>query len=335
MRNTATNLIQGSRLRIAMILFCSAVFWAGLFVLFLGGFQFISLYVDLANTIVEYLFSMFFLSLLVMLFFSSGIIVYTALFHSREAAYLLTTPASTDRIFAYKFIEAVGFSSWGFFLLGSPLMVAYGLTVKAPAGFYGMFLLYLISFVLIPGSVGAVAAIAVANIFPRRQKTVLALSVVGVLVLLVMLGVRLWRTPGDTLSGDWLGSMLNRMAFCQNPLWPSRWMSAGLLASAKGEWSQARYHLMVLSAHAALLYSGGRGRGARPLPPRLQQSSGRTHVTAPARPFLPGRDRASALLLPAPSHPAAHRQRPANLLARSGPVVAILDLLRIARLLLS
>ncbi|MGB0070837.1 MAG: hypothetical protein WBQ11_22670, partial [Isosphaeraceae bacterium] len=149
---------------------------------------------------------------------------------------------------------ALGFSSWGFFLLGSPLMVAYGLTVKAPAAFYAMFLLYLLSFVLIPGSVGAVAAITVANIFPRRQKTVLTLAVAGVLALLAILGIRLWRTPGDTLSGDWLGSMLNRLAFCQNPLWPSRWMSAGLLASAKGEWSQAGYHLMVLSAHAALLY---------------------------------------------------------------------------------
>ncbi len=253
-RNTAASLVHGSRLRISMILFCSAVFWTGLFALFLGGFQFISLYVDLANTIVEYLFSLFFLSLLVMLFFSSGIIVYTALFHSREAAYLLTTPASTDRIFAYKFAEAIGFSSWGFFLLGSPLMVAYGLTVKAPAAFYGMFLLYLFSFVLVPGSVGAMAAIVVANVFPRRQKTILTLAVTLVLALIVFLGVRLWRTPGDALSGDWLGGMLNRLAFCQNPLWPSRWMSAGLLASAKGEWARAGYHLMVLSAHAALLY---------------------------------------------------------------------------------
>jgi len=186
-RNMSRNLLQGSRLRIAMILFCSAVFWGGLFVLFLGGFQFISLYVDLSNTIVEYLFGMFFLSLLVMLFFSSGIIVYTTLFHSREAAYLLTTPASTDRIFASKFAEAIGFSSWGFFLLGSPLMVAYGLTVKAPAAFYAMFLPYLLSFVLIPGSVGAVAAITVANVFPRRQKTVAARRRAGA------------RTPGQPL----------------------------------------------------------------------------------------------------------------------------------------
>ena len=117
-----------------MILICSAVFWVGLFGLFFGGFQFIGMYVDLANTIIEYLFSMFFLSLLVMLFFSTGIIVYTGLFQSREAAYLLTTPASTDRIFAYKFVEAIGFSSWGFLLLGSPMMVAYGLTVEAAGG---------------------------------------------------------------------------------------------------------------------------------------------------------------------------------------------------------
>jgi ABC-2 type transport system permease protein len=253
-RNTLGAMVRGSRLRILMILFCSAIFWAGLFVLFLGGFQFVGLYVDLANTIIEYLFSMFFLSLLVMLFFSTSIIVYTTLFHSREATYLLTTPASTDRIFAYKFAEAAGFSSWGFFLLGSPLMVAYGLTVKAPASFYLMFLPYMLSFVLIPGSLGAVAAITVANVFPRRQKTVLGVSIVTVVAVATFMGIRLWRTPGDALSGDWLGSMLNRLAFCQNPLWPSRWMSAGLLASAKGEWPQTGYNLMFLSAHAGLAY---------------------------------------------------------------------------------
>ena len=254
LRNTVRTLFRGSWLRIAMILCCSAIFWAGLFVLFLGGFQFVGMYVDLANTIIEYLFSMFFLSLLVMLFFSTGIIVYTSLFHSQEAAYLLTTPAATDRIFAYKFAEAMGFSSWGFFLLGSPLLVAYGLTVKAPLAFYAIFLPYLLSFVLIPGSLGSGAAIIVANVFPRRQKTVLAVAVTGVLIVIVLLGIRLWRTPGEPLGSDWLGSMLGRLAFCQNPLWPSRWMSAGLLASAKGQWSQAGFHLMVLSAHAALGY---------------------------------------------------------------------------------
>jgi ABC-2 type transport system permease protein len=253
-RNTVYSLLAGSRLRVGMILFCSVVFWLGLFGLFLGGFEFIGLSDELFHAIFEYLFSMFFLSISVMLFFSTGIITYTALFHSREGAFLLTTPASTDRIFAYKFAEAVVISSWGFFLLGSPLMAAYGLTIKAPAAFYAMFLIYLVMFVLIAGSLGAIVAIVVANVFPKRQKAVLALGVITTLGLLVGLAIRLWRTPGDTLTSDWLGNVQNRLAFCQYPLWPSRWMSAGLLASARGDWPRSGYYLMVLSAHAALAY---------------------------------------------------------------------------------
>jgi ABC-2 type transport system permease protein len=253
-RNSVRAILSGSRLRLSMILICSAVFWLGLFGLFLGGFEFMGMNDALFNGIFEYLFSMFFLSILVMLFFSTGIITYTALFHSREGAFLLTTPATTDRIFAYKFSEAIGLSSWGFFLLGSPLMVAYGLTMKASAAFYAMFLAYLVSFVLIAGSLGAIAAIGVANVFPRRQRLVLGLSVMGILGLMAVLGIRVWTAAADTQSNEWLSGVQDRLAFTQNPLWPSRWMSAGLLAAAKGEWSRAGYYLVVLSAHGGLAY---------------------------------------------------------------------------------
>jgi ABC-2 type transport system permease protein len=252
--NTVRMLLAGSRLRISMIVFCSVVFWVGLFGLFLGGFEFIGLNDELFHGIFEYLFSMFFLSILVMLFFSTGIITYTALFHSREGAFLLTTPATTDRIFAYKFAEATGLSSWGFFLLGSPLMVAYGLTSDAPAAYYAIFLAYLASFVMIAGSLGAIAAIAVANVFPRRQRLVLGSSAAAIVGLLAFVGFRLWTAPGEALSNDWLASVTDRLAFTQNPLWPSRWMSAGLLAAAKGEWDRAGYYLVVLSAHGGLAY---------------------------------------------------------------------------------
>ncbi len=254
MRNTVRSILSGSRLRLAMILFCSAVFWLGLFGLFWGSFEFIGINDALVNGIFEYLFSMFFLSILVMLFFSTGILTYTALFHSREGAFLLTTPATTDRIFAYQFTESVGLSSWAFFLLGSPLMAAYGLTNGAAPGFYLIFLAYLVAFVLIAGSLGAIAAIVVANVFPRRQKLVLAASGAGILALGGLLVWQLWSTPGDALSTDWLAGVQDRLAFAQSPLWPSRWMSAGLLAASRSEWSRSGYYLVVLSAHAGLAY---------------------------------------------------------------------------------
>ncbi len=55
LRNTVRALLSGSRLRLVMVLVCSLIFWVGLFGLFFGGFQFISKYVDLVNTVVEYL----------------------------------------------------------------------------------------------------------------------------------------------------------------------------------------------------------------------------------------------------------------------------------------
>lgn len=253
-RNTVRAHLAGSRLRLAMILICSAVFWTVLFGLFFEGFMFVGMYVDLKNTIVEHLFSMFFLSLLVMLFVSTGIIVYTGLFQSREAAFLLTTPAATDQIFAYKFFEAIAFSSWGFLLLVSPMMVAYGITVPASAAFYGVFFLYLLSFVLIPGSLGAVAAILVANFFPRRQKAVLAASVAVIVAAVAFLVTQVMKTPGSALSNDWLGGLLGRLAFSQDPLLPSRWMSAGLVAAARGNWADSLFYLMVLTGHAGLVY---------------------------------------------------------------------------------
>jgi ABC-2 type transport system permease protein len=248
-------LLTGSRLRLAMIAICSAIFWAGLFLLFFGGFQFLKSFVpNLSGEFVEYIFSMFFLSLLIMLIFSAGIILYTGLFQSREAAYLLTTPASPDRIFAYKFFEAIAYSSWAFLLLGSPLMVSFGIVEDASWTFYAIFPVFFLAFVLIPGSLGAIGAILVATFLPRRQKTVLGIGV-GLLVLgLVVFGLRIWTTPGDLLTSDWLDGLLDRLEFSRHPLWPSRWMSSGLVASVRGDWSTGLFYLGVVAAHAGVVY---------------------------------------------------------------------------------
>ena len=198
---------------------------------------------------------MFFLSILIMLFFSTGIITYTGLFHSREGVFLLSTPATTDRIFAYKFAEAVAMSSWGFFLLGSPLMVAYGLTVKAPIGVLRHVPGLSVHVRHDRGQSGCDRGDSGRQCVPETSEA----GAGG-------------RGHGDaggtdspwpcgsgtlrrhTLTSDWLGSVQERLAFCQHPLWPSRWMSAGLLASARGDWPRAGYYLMVLSAHAGLGY---------------------------------------------------------------------------------
>lgn len=253
-RNGLGTILSRARLRTAVILACSVVFWAGLYTLFSEAFRFLSTILPLSNEVVEYIFSMFFLSLLVMLVFSTGIILYSSLFQSREAAFLLTTPAPADRVFAHKFLEAMAFASWGFFLLGSPILIAFGVTARVPWPFYLFFLPYLAAFVLIPGSCGAIGAILIANLVPRRRKTALAILIGLVAVALALIAQRLWRTPGETMSREWLDAMLGRLEFSQNMLLPSRWLSKGLLESARGDSGSGAFYLMVTAAHAGLAY---------------------------------------------------------------------------------
>ena len=253
-RNGLQIILAGSRLRTGMVVACSAVFWTTLFILFFEGFQFLDKNVGATNEITEYLFGMFFLSLLILLVFSTGIITYSGLFHSREATYLLTTPAPADQVFAFKFAEAMAFSSWGFLLLGSPMMVAYGITAGASASFYFVFLAYLIGFVLIPGSLGAIGAILIANYMPRRAKTSLAILLVITVAAAAFVGIRMLRTPGETLSREFFDSLIGQLAFSQHPLLPSTWLSRGLIGAARNDWTVGLFYLMTTTAHAGLAY---------------------------------------------------------------------------------
>ena len=253
-RNQLRGVLQGSRLRILLILVFSLIFWGALFAFFYEGFQFLNSFLNATEEVVEYVFGIFFLSLLVMLVISNGIIVYAGMFHAREMEYLLSLPATDDRIFAYKFVEALAFSSWGFVLLGSPLLVAFGITAHAPWFYYILFLLYLLSFVLLAGSLGAMGAFCVANFASHRPRTVLAVLGVILLASLILLVSGVMRAPGELLTRDWLDSVLDRLTFSQNPLLPSRWLSHGLLAAARGEAEPALYYLLVVFSQGAVAY---------------------------------------------------------------------------------
>jgi ABC-2 type transport system permease protein len=253
-RNQVGFVIAGSRLRPVMIVACSAIFWCGLFGLFFEAFQFLGTFVTLLNEIVSHLFGVFFLSLLVMLVLSTGIILHTSLYASREATFLMTMPVSADRVFAYKFVEAIGFSSWAFLLLITPMLVSYGITVEAPWPYYLIMFGFLFAFVMIPGCLGAIAALLVARFVPRRRKTVVAASLLIFITATVFLGSRLLQTPGDVLTRDWLDSLLGKLSFSQHPLLPSRWMSQGLISAAAGEYRTSLFYLIELAANAGFFY---------------------------------------------------------------------------------
>ena len=163
-RTHVKQLLTTARLRTALVVGLSLFFWIGLFLLFYEGFTFIVDHVGQAGATyhaqtVRFVFHLFFASLNVMLVFSSGIILYTGLYNSPETQFLLSLPLRAERIVLYKFQEAVFFSSWGFFLLASPIMIAYGIVAEAPWYYYLLLLPLIISFVYIPCGIGAICCL--------------------------------------------------------------------------------------------------------------------------------------------------------------------------------
>jgi ABC-2 type transport system permease protein len=238
-RRRLRQLMTAGRLRTALIIGLSLFFWAGLFALFYAGFNFLVEHVGPAGAsyhaqTVKFVFHLFFASLNVMLVFSSGIILYSGLFNSPEIHFLLTLPVRAERLVLFKFQEAVFFSSWGFFLLASPMMIAYGIVVGAPWFYYCLLLPLIIAFVYIPSGIGALCCLLIIHKLPRLRTVIVT---VAALAALAVAARSIWLTisgPQTLLFGSaWFEETVHRFRFTQQEWLPSSWLAGGLLEAAR------------------------------------------------------------------------------------------------------
>ncbi len=248
--------ISRSRWQLAMAIFTSAVMWLILFGLFFHGFQVMERYRLVSGYLNELLFGLFFSALLIMLVFSTGMILYAGLFDSDESGFLLVRPIPADFVFAFKFQEAMFFSSWGFVLLGTPMVVAYGIIVGAPASFYLLGIIYFSAFTLLPGSIGALICLLVTLVIPRRKIEFLVMAGVIFVLVAAVFGVRAWQSFGaGVVSQSKLVQFLQQFDLSNIPLMPSHWMSKGLLtASYPDGFSRSLSYLLVLLSNALFAY---------------------------------------------------------------------------------
>ena len=257
--------LSRSRVQLVSIAGASIVLWLGLFCFFFEGFQFIHhglTHEGLRTQLIHAVFNVFFLTLTVMLFFSAAIILFGALYRSDEAAFLLSTPVRRGRIVLYKFQETVFFSCWGFVLLGSPMLLAYGIVAGSPWYYYVLLAPFVLAFVMVPAGLGAIACLAAVRLVPKVR--VHALAVLVALVLAGGAGFG-WRVLAyqnrDMMTSSWFQDVLARLEFSEQRLLPSWWLSSGLLEAAhpvtsedgRDSWLDSFMFLAVLSSNALLL----------------------------------------------------------------------------------
>jgi ABC-2 type transport system permease protein len=258
-RNGLRVMLESGRVKLVTMVATSALVALFVLALSLYGFHTLNrLNIPFKGLIVGGLFDLLFFTLGVMLLFSTGIILYASLFTAPEAGFLLTTPARADRIFAAKFEAAVVFSSWGFVVLGLPVLVAYGAVGGVPWYYYPLLPLYLIGFVLLPGAVSALACLLLVRYLPRNRKQVLLWA--G-LLLTAAAGYWFYQTATAArrtlIRGgqrDELEGFVGQFALAQHPLVPSHWMTNGIMAAARGEPGEALLPLAMIWSNGLLAY---------------------------------------------------------------------------------
>jgi len=255
-RNAGRLMFANSRVKIISMVSCSAVIWLALYAGAIWGFGLISHSpMTPVGGIMELLLGTMFLTLGGMLIVSTGLILYASLFTGAEAKFLLTTPARADQIFAMKFQSAIVFSSWAFVVLGGPILIAYGVTFSVPWYFYALLPVYLASYVILPGALGAILCLMIVNYFPQRRAQALA----GLLALVALVLVYwAWQVIAVTKQGfgnrDSLQRIFDMFELAKSNYSPSKWMSHGLLALARGDVASSLFPLALLWSNALLLY---------------------------------------------------------------------------------
>lgn len=258
--NSARQLLGSAGLRVLTIVACSVLIWVCVYAGSTWGFRFVQQQrLPFLDDIVGTVLDLFFLPLALMLLFSTGIILYGSLFASPEAAFLLNTPVPADRVFAYKYQGALAFSSWAFLLLGSAVLIPFGVRFEAPWYFYALLPLFLLGFVLLPGSLGALACLLLVRTVPRRRKQAAILGGLALAGLLVALAVfwlvHLARTAREAgWTRDAVKLLLAQFDFARGTLMPSDWMVRGLLAAKNGDGRETAYRLVLLWSNGLFAY---------------------------------------------------------------------------------
>jgi len=255
-RNRARLFARQSRFKVAVLTLFSIAFWVSLYRLFYEGLFFIHTVAVGYNfhSLIDAMFYVFFFALTVMLIFSNAIIGYTSYFKSRETGFLLACPARPESIFLYKFAESLGFSSWAFLFLGTPLMAAYGRLFEVPWHFYVASAGFLAAYMFLPAAVGAAVAMLVTVYVPRTRRGLVIGAVLAAILGVLIVGSKVVIAHGGAAMDLKLASeVFESTRFSRIPVLPSYWLSKGILDLAAQRYSSSIFFFGLIAANGLFL----------------------------------------------------------------------------------
>lgn len=166
----------------------------------------------------------------------------------------LVLPLPAPRVFALHGAEAIVQSSWATFLLGTAVLLGYGVSHQARAQYYALMPVVLAAFLLLCGVLGLLGAFALGLLRRRFGRKVFVIAGAAI----VLLGGAYLASQIEAISfaqGQeliMLTRLTDRLRAMSSSYWPGKWTSHALLAFARGFTNEGFFSLgLTLSAVCA------------------------------------------------------------------------------------
>lgn len=233
------------------------------FILIIGfGFYRLISYVKdtpiVGMALVSRLVSSVFLTLFVLIVYSSVITAFSTLYFSDDNNFLIISPFHSGGVLLGKLFQTAFYSSWMSVIIIIPLIATLGLLFKIPLYFHLVFIVGLLNYFIAAAAVGMIGVVLVVKIFPARKIRdflILALVLAGtsLYILFRLLNLEQILRPGkESIAADFL----KIFAVPRMPYLPSYHISrmVNSFIGGGGSWLAAGLSIIGLTLTVVIIY---------------------------------------------------------------------------------
>jgi ABC-2 type transport system permease protein len=245
---------EGSELRTVVLGLVGVVFWAVLFAIIYRMLLYFKTAAGIGDVLALKLLGLILLAFMSVLLLSNIITSLTSFFLARDLELFAAAPVDGVRMYFARLLETMAHSSWMVVLVLLPVFSAYAVAYGAGAAYWAVTVPTLVSYLVLPGVIGAALTLVLVNVFPaRRARDLLALlALFGAAGLVVLF--RLLR-PEQLMRPEGFRDLVDFVAALETPqsIWlPSEWAAESLMAAlGVGTGAGDYFPLLLLASTAA------------------------------------------------------------------------------------
>lgn len=266
LKNNFSRPTRDKKIRWGMIAVMASLFVYGDFLFFLRIVRYLNeLPYQIGEEIIAQLLNVIFLTLFVMVWFSSLIVSLSVFYISEDLDLIHSMPVRMGTFIFSRFNQSVSHSSWMVLLFTLPIFSAYGYYFEVPWTYYIYLLFNIVPFIILACLMGALIIMALMRYFPTK-KAHQVLSIFGLIFLVGVVVYLRFLSPekffGQEISNERILMFMESLKVPDYKFLPTSWISYGLTSWVGGDFKIALTQSLYLYSAAlgglAVLWATGR-----------------------------------------------------------------------------